>query len=181
MKKRCQKLHGTLIAAIMSALVFGLAGCFGGCIEPKNTVWEYVNHHSGEGITILSLKDNSILTEGNVLTLPIEVDGKKVMDFGRLAWTQRTYFNPGTQVEKIIVPDGVPIGEYFWGENIPLVVEFLSENPSHRIPGGVEFDDKIRTLVVPDGASRAYGESLYGPFYRMRIIEKSTYLSQSSD
>ncbi|MCL2061944.1 MAG: hypothetical protein FWH03_04895 [Firmicutes bacterium] len=175
-----KKTHGTLIAVIIAfALVFGLAGCLGGCA--KSTVWEYAMFHTGEGITILSLKDNSILTEENVLTLPIEVDGKKVMDFGRARiWQYPQYFNPGTQVEKIIVPDGVPIGEYFWGENIPLVVEFLSEYPTN-IRIHVKQGDVFRTLIVPDGTREAYRSCVRGIGYYVSIVEKSDFLSQNNN
>jgi len=182
--KRNKRLALILAMAFVLLImpVFGGCNLFGSDNGERCTVWEYRFNTNRDGVRIISLLDNSILTEDNILHIPTSINGYRIAGFG---WhpPQRlpVYFNPGTQVEKIVIPEGMFVSGFFWGQNVPSPVEFLSSDPS-TIQFRTSFDGgswRIRRVIVPDGTYEQFSEAVgSGPFI---VVEKSDFLEQQNE
>ena len=171
------KIKGLLfvLCLLTLSIILGACNAFLYCGNNRCTAWSYISHYSDRnGVSILALRDYSILTEDNVLHIPTHINGRPVLGFGNsLLWADTVYFNPGTQTEKIVMPDGVRTEGNFWSELMPLVVEFLATDPTVLSFTTVR-DDAVRTIIVPDGTLSLYRERL-GISRGFRLVERSAW------
>jgi len=155
------------VIAIVFLLLVVLIGCSRNAnIRVEGETWAYDKLNRGrDGIALLRLNCDSVLTEEGVLYIPTEVDGYTVAKLtgsvGRGNWWHSgiTHHFNARNSSKIVIPEGVAVDRLFWGDNIPLYIEFLAKMPDERsILFGVWRDFK---LIVPDGSREIYIKRLY--------------------
>jgi len=157
-------------------------------------VWSYyrLGRQGRDGIALVSLNCESILTEDGVLNIPNEYSGYQVVllsgirGSAGIGWGIRSIPFEARTAKRVVIPEGVAINDFFWSAAmIQRRIEFLAEIPDER---NAWFNTHAM-IIVPDGASYAYTrffvEVLGVPLEhfqdRFRFIERSEYLQLVKD
>jgi len=141
--------------------------------------WTYRRIEGTRNIAVVSARNLAGDANG-MLTIPHELNGRRVVQLGDLpaanARTERRAFvtassTPG-RFSRIVIPDGIHVDPIFWLglERAVEYVEFLGLEP-----GGLEFgsgfENRIMTIIVPDGRGSVYREA----FNNAYVIERSQF------
>ena len=146
-------------------------------IVERSAVWRYYELGHNE-VRLASVLDLSAVTdEYGVLTIPSQINGRRVVSLGSNAITDyrqmsnRIFYRGGRTIERIIIPEGIYVQQTFWaGLLLTDFVEFLADSPNFERLGSA-FDTQRMTLIVPYGRATAYRTILGNPT-GLTIIEQ---------
>ncbi|MCL2370564.1 MAG: hypothetical protein FWC80_04995 [Firmicutes bacterium] len=146
-------------------------------IIERSAVWRYyeLGHNEVRLASVLDL--SAVIDEYGVLTIPSQINGRRVVRLGSNAITDyrqmsnRIFYRGGRTIERIIIPEGIYVQQTFWaGLLLTDFVEFLADSPNFERLGSA-FDIQRMTLIVPYGRATAYRTMLGNPF-GLTIIEQ---------
>ena len=180
-----------VIVILFILLLIGVTGCSSdsGEIRVESSGWIYIKHNRGrDGISLVNLRDDSLLTEEGVLYIPTEVDGHIVVSVTGTSSRSTIWFGGGSSpfwaptATKIVIPEGVAAERLFWGRTMPWHVEFQAEIPDERNDfWGV---GRPYVIIIPDGSLDLYWiqfiESRPWITDNDTLIERSDWLAQNN-
>lgn len=154
MKKTIKIILLILAAAFVA---FTATGCFrfGGheAEYVEGDIWNYYINEDGT-ISIVGINENA-LPEDGVLYIPNEVDGRKVYSVG---YKSKEFSVPFMQ--RIIIAEGVLIGNSFWRSELSRITEFESTTAQLTFLEAQYFprpeNQRTRNIIVPDGCRDIY-------------------------